>query len=122
MATGAAFFFPSEFRFGRFYCYPRTISQTNEGVIPCQLEFMMLLLLLTGIYYPPCLWLALEAANGSLHPQAEAEVFEQESTMPPNLKFRRHAITELRGGARMAFFSLLGGTNHTNLYKNLIKI
>jgi len=51
--------------------------------------------LLTGIYYPPYLWLALEAANGSLHPQAEAEVFEQESAMPPNLKFRRHAITEL---------------------------
>jgi len=27
-----------------------------------------------------------------------------------------------RGGARMTIFSLLGGANHTNLYKNLIKI
>ena len=27
-----------------------------------------------------------------------------------------------RGGVRMAIFSLLGGANHTNLYKNLIKI
>ena len=27
-----------------------------------------------------------------------------------------------RGGARNLFFSLLGGANHANLYKNLIKI
>jgi len=27
-----------------------------------------------------------------------------------------------RGGARNLFFSLLGGANHTNLYKKLIKI
>jgi len=26
-----------------------------------------------------------------------------------------------RGGARNLFFSLLGGANHINLYKNLIK-
>ena len=31
-------------------------------------------------------------------------------------------IVQCRSGARMAIFSLLGGANHTNLYKNLIKI
>ena len=35
---------------------------------------------------------------------------------------RAPATPTTRGGARNLFFSLLWGANHTNLYKNLIKI
>ena len=48
----------------------------------------------------------------------------QQVHLPSLLDFLLSKTDQIKkfGGARNLFFSLLGGTNHTNLYKNLIKI